>query len=218
MSKRLETIHRSMIHRCHYATHGTSYDYYRSRGISVCPEWRDSYEAFESWALANGYSDCEDLPRNQKLSIDRIDPDGNYEPGNCRWIPRGENSGRARKPKHYKTAPIIRYSIVVTKSSGRTLKPKEVNRFHAIWLYYTLQEKYLPDGCVACYDQDGTLIAAAGNVSLIGCEAPFSTDGLSQERYMFLKHIHEKYRREAEERARIQEHIRKIRERQEVNK
>jgi hypothetical protein len=107
---------------------------------------------------------------------------------------------------------------VVTKSSGRTLKPKEVNRFRAIWRYYTLQEKYLPDGCVACYDQDGTLIAAAGNVSLIDCEAPFSAEGLSQERYLLLKRIHEKHRRESEERARIQEQIRKIREQQEVTK
>lgn len=53
------------------------YKYYGGRCITMCPEWIDSFETFMTWALSNGY--------NNKLSIDRIDVDGNYNPSNCRW-------------------------------------------------------------------------------------------------------------------------------------
>ena len=61
---------------------------YGGRGISVCKEWDESYEAFRDWALANGYADG--------LSIDRIDVDGNYEPPNCRWATNQEQQNNKR--------------------------------------------------------------------------------------------------------------------------
>lgn len=51
---------------------------YGGRGITVCPEWTNDYIKFRDWALNNGYAD--------NLIIDRKDPDGNYEPTNCRWL------------------------------------------------------------------------------------------------------------------------------------
>lgn len=64
--------------------------YYSNRGITVCDEWANSYEAFKKWALSNGYRD--------DLTIDRIDSDGNYEPGNCRWATYKEQRDNARDP------------------------------------------------------------------------------------------------------------------------
>ena len=63
--------------------------YYYNRGIRVCEEWEKDFDSFKKWSLSNGYDD--------NLSIDRINPDGNYEPSNCRWIPININKGLARK-------------------------------------------------------------------------------------------------------------------------
>lgn len=74
---RLATIWYHMIGRCH---NEKDYNYHRygAKGVSVCDEWKNDFLAFEKWALLNGY--------NEKLSIDRIDVEGNYEPSNCRLV------------------------------------------------------------------------------------------------------------------------------------
>lgn len=65
-----------------------SYPAYGGRGISVCERWLD-FEAF--------LADMGERP-SLDHSIDRIDADGNYEPGNCRWLTRAEQNARRKDP------------------------------------------------------------------------------------------------------------------------
>lgn len=79
----------SMIGRCLRPTH-TAYSRYGARGVGVCARWLGKH-GFENFVADVG-------PRpGEGWSIDRIDPDGHYEPENVRWLPLSANSRRARR-------------------------------------------------------------------------------------------------------------------------
>ena len=77
-----------MRRRCRDPKHG-QWANYGGRGITVCDRWRDSF--------ANFLADMGERPDG--TSIDRIDNDGNYEPGNCRWATPLEQSHNKRNTR-----------------------------------------------------------------------------------------------------------------------
>ena len=89
--KRLHNTWLGMKARC-FNEGDYHYKWYGGRGISMYQQWVNSYESFKEWALSNGYNDM--------LTIDRINPDGDYEPSNCRWVDmKVQNNNRRNNRK-----------------------------------------------------------------------------------------------------------------------
>lgn len=89
---RLYAIYKHMLNRC-YNVNDISYKNYGQRGVIMCDEWKESFESFMNWALANGYKD--------NLSIDRINVESNYSPSNCRWSTEKEQANNRRSNRNY---------------------------------------------------------------------------------------------------------------------
>jgi hypothetical protein len=71
--------------RC-FSPGSTHFPHYGGRGITMCDRWRSSFENF--------LADLGERPEG--YTLERIDVNGNYEPSNCKWIPRGEQMDNLR--------------------------------------------------------------------------------------------------------------------------
>ena len=125
---RLYKIWKNMKYRCSNPK-WPPYKWYGAKGIKVCEEWEQSYTAFRDWALSNGYQDY--------LELDRIDPNGNYEPSNCRWV------------DHYKQTMNRKDTLYVTYD-GITITLREFQKCFGLnknscnnWRYLNILEQKL---------------------------------------------------------------------------
>lgn len=88
---RLYDTYNNMKARC-YRKSNHKYPIYGGRGIKICDEWLKDFGEFYDWAISHGY--------REDLTIDRIDNDGDYEPGNCRWVTNKVQSMNRRSNRY----------------------------------------------------------------------------------------------------------------------
>ena len=84
-------IWRGIKTRC-YNKSSPNFRNYGAKGIKMCSEWRYNSKSFIDWADRNGY--------RKGLSIERISSTDNYNPENCKWIPRAEQQWNKRDTKY----------------------------------------------------------------------------------------------------------------------
>lgn len=82
-----------MRRRC-YKSSFKDFKYYGARGVTVCDRWNDQGTGFDAFLADLG-------PRPSGTTLDRIDPHGNYEPGNCRWADVRTQSRNTRRTRRH---------------------------------------------------------------------------------------------------------------------
>lgn len=87
----LRGIWRGIYKRCDNPS-AKDYAHYGARGIRMCEEWYD-FEVFYEWAMTHGY--------RKGLTIDRVNNNQGYRPGNCRWVTRKAQANNRTTARMY---------------------------------------------------------------------------------------------------------------------
>lgn len=112
----------TMIARCHRQSH-KSYPRYSSRGITVCEEWRNSFQAFAD-AMLPTYK--------VGLQLDRIDNNKGYSPDNCRWVDSIQQANNTSSNRTIATPK----GVMTVKQASRIFGVKYttlINRINQQW-------------------------------------------------------------------------------------
>lgn len=138
----------NMIARCVNAEHKQFKDY-GGRGIGVCNRWLHSFPAF--------LSDMGPKP-SADLTLERVNNDGHYEPGNCRWDTRAQQRANQRAPNPYRKRSLssdqARANGSKSNSRGRPkaeFTPEQIEDARKVWESRKVKrwqdaEKLLPKG------------------------------------------------------------------------
>lgn len=104
----------SIIYRCYSSKKGNEFRNYRQKGVKVCDEWKNNVENFINWSIKNGWK--------KGLCIDRINNNGDYEPDNCQFMTRKENSKKLWKDRPDLHKGSSNWCAVISEETAQQIK------------------------------------------------------------------------------------------------